>query len=315
MTSNPTSPANLVTRSRHLEPWDPDGAKQLLEEVGRQILYALAPDCQYPVPSDPTRYNSVAYEFDESRTRHGTDRGGFVVIVRREYYERGAASLSRESLVLESYGMPEGCSFLVDHREARLSVTLQGPADAIDRVLHWFDRHIAKPPDDDVLAARATESVYALSRGDWEAAMAGAKSVLELRPDHPDALLALGVASGATGDLETADSTLRRLLDSNPRHVDALYNLGNVQHARKDATAAVETFRRVLAVDPKNHPAAFQLAQALEAQGGPDAKREAVEAYELTIATSPNPGGAWGYRGLDFTKRAEAALTRLRSSR
>jgi len=315
MKTTQTSSADLAAGSRTFEPWAPDGAKQLLEELGRQILYALAPDCQYPVLSDPARHSSVEREFNESRTRHGTERGGFVVIQRWEYYERGAADLSRESLVIESYGMPGECSFLIDYREARLSVNLWGPAGAVERVLRWFDRRAGKTPDDEVLAAKAREAVISVSRGAWAPAIASAKSVREFQPDHPDALLALGVASGATGDLDTAESSLRRLLESNPDHVDALYNLGNVQLALKDAKSAVETFRRALDVDPKNHPAAFQLAQALELHGGPQAELEAVEAYERTVATSPNPGGSWGYSGLDFTERAVAALSRLRASR
>lgn len=127
-------------------------------------------------------------------------------------------------------------------------------------------------------------------------------------PDR-EALLMEGIEKGAAGDLVGARIALTAVLEIDPRQYDAWYNLGNVHRNEKQFERAAACYRTALGIDPKNHPSHYQLGVVLEAAGH---TREAMAAYREAIRTSPNPGGHWGYRGMDFTAKAEAALRRLK---
>jgi hypothetical protein len=52
----------------------------------------------------------------------------------------------------------------------------------------------------------------------------------------------------------------------------------------------------------------YQLGCSREASGD---RAAALEAYAEAAARSPNPRGAWGCTGMDFTKQAREAVERL----
>jgi tetratricopeptide (TPR) repeat protein len=122
-------------------------------------------------------------------------------------------------------------------------------------------------------------------------------------------LLAEGIARGAAGDLKAARLALLSVLESEPRQYDAWYNLGNVHREEKEFARAAACYAVTLAIDSDNHPAHYQQAVVLERAGR---TRDALRAYKEAVRTSPNPGGHWGFSGMDFTKKAEAAIERLR---
>jgi tetratricopeptide (TPR) repeat protein len=121
-------------------------------------------------------------------------------------------------------------------------------------------------------------------------------------------LLKEGIDKGAAGDLAGARLALTSVLAMDPRQYDAWYNLGNVHFHEEQYERAAACYRTALGIDPGNHPSHYQLGVALEAAGRP---RDALAAYREAVRTSPNPGGQWGYRGMDFTAKAEAAVARL----
>lgn len=125
------------------------------------------------------------------------------------------------------------------------------------------------------------------------------------------ALLMEGIAQGAAGDLDGARLALISVLEIEPREYDAWYNLGNVHRVGKRFARAAACYRTTLGIDPDNHPAHYQLGVVLEAAGR-DA--EALAAYHEAVRTSPNPGGHWGFSGMDFTEKAEAAIRRLQKT-
>ena len=125
-------------------------------------------------------------------------------------------------------------------------------------------------------------------------------------------LLAEGIASGAAGDLQAARIALLSVLEIEPRQYDAWYNLGNVHREEKEFERAAACYAVTLGIDPGNHPAHYQQAVVLERAGRTE---DARRAYREAVRTSPNPGGHWGFSGMDFTKKAEAALERLHGGR
>jgi tetratricopeptide (TPR) repeat protein len=122
-------------------------------------------------------------------------------------------------------------------------------------------------------------------------------------------LLAEGIAKGAAGDLAAARLALLSVLEIEPRQYDAWYNLGNVHREGKEYERAAACYAVTLGIDSDNHPAHYQQAVVLEGAGRTE---DALRAYQEAVRTSPNPGEHWGFSGMDFTKKAQAAIDRLK---
>ena len=148
----------------------------------------------------------------------------------------------------------------------------------------------------------------AVAAGEWESAAMFATAALETDPRQAEALLYLGVASGALGDLSAAEEALVLSLQLDPDQYDAWYNLGALHQNRGNPRQAILAFQESLRIRPGNHAVLFQLGRVYEAVGE---TARATEAYQAAIENAPNPHGYWGYRGADYTEQARQALARL----
>ncbi len=165
------------------------------------------------------------------------------------------------------------------------------------------------PSDPARLDRLASDAARSIRSGSWSAAKRDASEVLQYRPDDIEAMFALGLAHAALDEFVQAEQALRKVIASAPNHVDALYCLGNLRIEQKNFLAAEEFLRKAVAIDPRNHAAWARLGFALDTMGR---RREAIPAYENALETSPNPGGVFGYTGLDFTGDVIEALDRLK---
>ncbi len=263
------------------------------------------------------------YAYVEHRTRYGTPSAGYEVIVISELIERGAVSWTVDRFEVMTYGLADGHWFHLGLVDDRLSFNANGPPEVVAARIRRFERRFvggspdqiagqpSAPPTSQTLERWTEEARAALRRSDWGLARARAEQVLTYHPSQPDALLALGISQGTSGELAESERTLLRLLAFVPGHVDGLYNLGNARRGRGELEGAAESYAQALEHDAKNHPAAYQLGVTLERLGRTD---EALAAYGRAVALSPNPGRVWGYSGLDFTEKSQAAITRLTAS-
>jgi tetratricopeptide (TPR) repeat protein len=237
----------------------------------------------------------------------GTADQGFDVVERSDEVD-GVAPQTRVRLEVKAHGLAAGCVLQLLALDWDLTLTVAGPEDAAAAVADDFTCAFDRPLTPAQLESVGIGALVGIRTAAWERAKECARAVLRQRPADPTALLALGIASGATGDVVAAHSALVGVLESQPREYDAWYNLGLAHRRRREPLRAAACFRTVLAIDAGNHPASYELGRALEALGR---TAEAVAAYEAAVRTSPNPGGAWGYRGMDLTRRAQEALARL----
>ncbi|WP_153099078.1 tetratricopeptide repeat protein [Paraburkholderia hayleyella] len=144
------------------------------------------------------------------------------------------------------------------------------------------------------------------------------RQVLEIQPQHADALHLLGLIAHQFGQYETASELIMAAIERNPQafyyfnlgnvmqahnrpaaaaecfiqaialqadYADAYNNLGNAQRALKQHEAAVESFCTALKLRPDHAQANNNLANALMELDELDA---AIEAYRTAIALRPD---------------------------
>jgi tetratricopeptide (TPR) repeat protein len=121
--------------------------------------------------------------------------------------------------------------------------------------------------------------------GDLQAAERIYKGILDIDPDHADALHLLGVVAFQSGDLDRAMQCICRAIKLNGTVAKFHCNLGNVFQAQRKLDEAVQSFRRALELDPQFAEAYLNLGSAFEAQGRID---EAVDAYRQALNLKPH---------------------------
>ncbi len=167
----------------------------------------------------------------------------------------GAGHLAEAAKVLGSVegDLPEARAALVD------ALLRQGKADLARKVYGRLPNTMRESPDGRYLA-----SFLAELDGDYAAADAGYRAVLEKDPLHAGATFRLAYMLDLDGREDEAVEFYERLRDRHPTYVNALVNLGVLYEDRGEYTKAVDVYRRVIDTFP-NHPRArrfFQDARA-----------------------------------------------------
>jgi hypothetical protein len=127
-------------------------------------------------------------------------------------------------------------------------------------------------------------------------------------PATPKSALERGIQAARASHLDDAERELRGLVAADPGAIDGWYNLGVVHLERARLAEALECFDRALGIDAHRHAVWYQRGRTLEGLGRQD---DALAAYRTAKKTSPNPGNAFHYTGMDFTDDAERAIERL----
>lgn len=158
--------------------------------------------------------------------------------------------------------------------------------------------------------ARARDTVDVMMRaavarqeeGDLEAALAEYDDILELYPDHPDALSNSGFIIAHLGDAEGALPRLRRAVELAPGDAKPRNNLGTVLETAGRLIEAETQLRRALELDPTLAEAHVNLGNVLGKLEKPD---EADAAYgEAFVHAADDPAC--------FTNLAVALMGRRR---
>ena len=142
----------------------------------------------------------------------------------------------------------------------------------------------------------------------WDAASTIYRRVLDVAPDHADALHFSGVLAHQHERSEHAIALIERSLELEPERADWHSNLGIVLQDRLDLDGAIAAYRRAIALDPNHANAHNNLGVVLRAKGKID---EAETAYRAAIRIDPDHADAYNNLGvlLNSVKRShEAAL-------
>jgi predicted TPR repeat methyltransferase len=142
----------------------------------------------------------------------------------------------------------------------------------------------------------------------WAAAADLYGSILEVAPDHADALHFSGVLAHQQGRSDQAVELIERSLELEPERADWHSNLGIVLQERLELDEAIGAYRRAIALDPDHANAHSNLGVVLRAKGR---IAEAEAAYRAAIRIDPEHSDAYQNLGvlLNAQRRpAEAAI-------
>ena len=132
------------------------------------------------------------------------------------------------------------------------------------------------------------------------------RRVLEMAPNHPDALHYAGVLAHQQGRSDEAVALIERSLALEPDQADWYSNLGIILQSDGKLEAAIAAYRRAIAIDPSHANAHSNLGVLLRAIGKPS---EAEAAYRTAIQLNPDHIDAYTNLGilLNGLKRTEEA--------
>jgi tetratricopeptide (TPR) repeat protein len=112
----------------------------------------------------------------------------------------------------------------------------------------------------------------------------GYRQVLEIEPDHPEALYDLGILTAQKGEYETARTLLQILLERHPDLGKVWFGLGSVHEGEGQYSEAVKAYRQALAYEPDAPIIYNSLGRTLQLLGQWD---EAVESYQKALDLQP----------------------------
>jgi tetratricopeptide (TPR) repeat protein len=118
---------------------------------------------------------------------------------------------------------------------------------------------VASPP----LSALLPQAVQQHQTGQFQAAAALYRQILQQQPEHLNALHLLGVLSHQIGQPHTAIALLKRAIDLQPNFVEALCNLGIVVQEQGLVDEAIAYYQRAVQCQPNSPEAHYNLADAL----------------------------------------------------
>ena len=127
--------------------------------------------------------------------------------------------------------------------------------------------------------------VLAGQMGKKELAIELISKAILLKPDYAGAHNNLGTALLDQGKLDAAIKSYRTAISINPDLADAHNNLGTALHEQGKLDEAIEHYRRALALNPDYADAHYNLGVTFYDQGKFDA---AVESYRRAISINPN---------------------------
>lgn len=159
---------------------------------------------------------------------------------------------------------------------ASSSTQLQNAMDTADRNPQDFDAQMA------AVAAFYQSQAY-------EKAVVYINRALKIKPNHVDALTAMGDTTYDMGDFKEAAKFYERALVQRPDDVNVRTDLGNTYFKREppDYNRAISEYRKALAINPKHEKTLQNLAVAALRTGDKASARDALD--RLAAVNPSNP--------------------------
>ncbi|WP_052128851.1 tetratricopeptide repeat protein [Neosynechococcus sphagnicola] len=139
------------------------------------------------------------------------------------------------------------------------------------------------------------------------------RQVLQVQPQHPDALHLLGVLAHQLGSTETAIACITAAIQVSPNQAAYHNSLGEVYRRLEQWQTAVRCYRQAIQLQPDYAEAHYNLGNALQAQGETVA---AIASYQRALAIKPNLAPAHHNLGLLVKQQGQltAAIAHYRQA-
>lgn len=124
---------------------------------------------------------------------------------------------------------------------------------------------------------------YQIGMHDVAAVLLG--NVIEIAPNFADAHHNLGVVLMAQGKLAEAIARYKKAISLQPKHANAHYSLGNSFKDQGKLTEAIASYKKAVSLMPDHAPLHNNLGDALQTQGR---LTEAVASYRKALRINPN---------------------------
>lgn len=127
-------------------------------------------------------------------------------------------------------------------------------------------------------------------------------TILESRPNDPEALFAMAIARGRLGSLADAEGLLEKALENSPAHLQSAITLARLRLQESDPAGAEKILRDAVAGAEDKKPAQIALAQLLMATGKVD---QAAAEIDSLLAVDDSYGPALLARGLLYLRAGD----------
>jgi predicted TPR repeat methyltransferase len=141
------------------------------------------------------------------------------------------------------------------------------------------------------------EAIENHRQGELTDAETGYLKVLELEPEHADALHLLGLVAYTLGNAKLGMERIHQSLAINPKQPIALTNLGNMLAETERLEEAIESYERAIELDPNYADAYHNLGNVL---GDSDRVLEAIVSYSRALELRPDNVGTRMAIGITF---------------
>jgi protein O-GlcNAc transferase len=111
------------------------------------------------------------------------------------------------------------------------------------------------------------------------------RQVLEIHPNHPEALYGLGMLAQQRGELQEAEKFLNAAAQFQPDSVKIWFTLGNLRQLQGQLAEAEDAYKKAIALRPDAVSIYNNLGYALQQQGKWE---EAINCYQKALQLQPN---------------------------
>jgi tetratricopeptide (TPR) repeat protein len=174
-----------------------------------------------------------------------------------------------------------------------------------DQAIPYLDETVRTSPDNWKALLALARIHYEGER--WKPALENFQRVLDIRPNHADALLGAGEVSLKLNDLPGADKFLRKAVEADPKNADAANQLG-LACARQNRSAEAKLwFEKAIEIH-RDHTGAINNLAVLYAELGQS--NDAIAAFRYGIEVAPEDDELYLNLGRLYVQMGDRAKAR-----
>jgi len=152
------------------------------------------------------------------------------------------------------------------------------------------------------IAKKIEKAVRCHQAGQFREAEAIYKKILEIHPNHPDALHLSGIIALQSGRHDVAADRMNRAIQNSPDNPICHSNLGAAYNALNRPDQAIACYQKAVELKPDFAEAYHNIGNALQEQGN---FNEAILSYQKAVQLNPDDEKTYNNMGLAFQRQGK----------